>query len=87
MGQIGLGSPTHQPSLGNILSPGCFSHLPSMSPNGGYGGSPAPERSADASLGKKFSEAIAAHSRDTQTLPSLELSEVGKGGRFDGDSM
>jgi len=38
-----------------------------MSP-GGYGG-------VDASLGKRFSEAIAAHSRDNQ-LPSEELSEA-----------
>eukprot|EP00434_Breviolum_minutum_P009305 symbB.v1.2.008201.t1/scaffold492.1/size196413/4 len=40
-----------------------------MSP-GGYGG-------VDASLGKRFSEAIAAHSRDNQ-LPSEELSEDGR---------
>ena len=44
-----------------------------MSP-GGYGG-------VDASLGKRFSEAIAAHSRDNQ-LPPEELSEAwwSKGG-------
>eukprot|EP00438_Fugacium_kawagutii_P020553 Skav202317 [mRNA] locus=scaffold60:243323:246513:+ [translate_table: standard] len=47
-----------------------------MSPTGGYGGSPA-----DASLGQRFSEAIAAHSRDTRSLPSRELSEAGPGGK------